>query len=87
MKKSPESATMEIVRNNLDQDVTIDGYVWYHIDTAYGADADGGRGCKKTIIDDVTDVIAEDELGESIELTKEEQDKAMVILGNKFMEN
>lgn len=87
MKKSPEMVKMEIVRNNLDQDVTVEGWVWYHIENNWGSDADGNKGVKKSFIDDITEITAEDELGEAIELTKEETDRAMELLGNKFWEN
>lgn len=80
MAKTIVNASMEV--GNID--VTIDGYVHYHVETDYGADADGNRGEKRTIIDDVTDINAYDADINSVALSKEDLEKAAHELTREF---
>lgn len=48
------STMMEI--NGEEIEVNVDGYVQYSVDTQYGADADGKRGIKRTVVDDVENI-------------------------------
>lgn len=88
MKRELVSATMEVPGgpNRLDREVNIDGYVYYHTDTNYGADADGNRGVRRTFVDDVTEVSARDFDGEDVSLCPADTDRAAELLTRKFLE-
>ena len=75
------TARMDLDDNN----VTIDGYVHYHIEIDYGSDADGNRGQKRVFVDDVTGISCY--IGDrDIKLSEEDEDKAADILTRKFLE-
>lgn len=80
------SAEMEITRGEDVKEIIIDGYVEYEVDTNYGADADGNRGEKRTIITDVIDIEAWTEGLEDFDLSEEETIKAGEILARKFLQ-
>lgn len=69
-----------------DEEIIVDGYVHYHVDTKYGADADGGRGERRTFIDDVTDVDAITPDGEDYKLNEVNFQRAIDALQTKFLE-
>lgn len=82
MKKVVITASIEIGI----EEVTIDGWVHYHVDKYYGADTDGNRGEVRTIISEVTDIKAYTESFGDVALTSEDQDRAAEILTRKFIE-
>ena len=69
-----------------EEEVAIDGFVHYHVDTDYGADADGNRGSSVTFVDDVLDVYAYDEDGGEVMLDKQDIELAKDNLAQKFLE-
>ena len=69
-----------------DDEYDVEGYVEYHEEKHWGADADGNRGTCKTIVDDVIDIVAYQD-GEDIELTKDEKQLIADRLTRKFLEN
>ena len=69
------------------QEIAIDGYIIYSIDTTWGADADGNRAVQRCIIEDIDDLMAYDQDGEEVLLTKVEENQAAEILTRKFLEN
>jgi hypothetical protein len=88
MIKNHELVDSKMFKNEANGDITeilIEGYVKYH-NEVYGADADGHRGVKKTIVDDVDDVMAFDVDRNLIKLNKEENEEAAKILTEKFLE-
>ena len=48
--------TMIINRNREEIEVNIEGMVHYDVESNYGADADGNRGTRMTIVEDVVDI-------------------------------
>lgn len=80
------SVNMIIDRNDGDVEVYVDGQVKYHEETSYGSDADGNRGMRKTIIDDVTEVMAFDTDGGTVDLTEDEIENAKESIANNFLE-
>lgn len=76
------SGTMEVN----DVELTIDGYVVYHSDNNYGADADGNRGEKRTIIDDVVGITAYNRDMDDVKLSTEQLEQAATILTREFLE-
>ena len=86
MEKSLVTSSMMIDRNGEEQEITIDGYVLYYNDRAYGADADGNRGIEKTIIKDIIDITGWNDSMASITLSALEIEKASEILAETFFE-
>ena len=88
MKREIVTARLVIENNDgeIDQELTVDGYVHYYVDTNYGADADGKHGYKKTIVEDVTNVAAQDVYGEDVKLSDKDLDLAKEALTTKFLE-
>lgn len=70
---------------NIDE-VNIEGYVHYTVDTNYGADADGNRGVQRTFVQDITDVAAYKQSGEDYNMTADEKYQAEQKLINRFFE-
>ena len=75
-----------IKRGGEEVEVYIDGYVRFHVERDYGADADGRRGISKTMVDDVSDLMAHTTEGEDFELTDLEKECAENILTMKFLD-
>lgn len=69
-----------------DRELRIDGYVHYHVDNNYGADADGKRGEKRTIVEDVTTIQAYDADLNDVPLSPEDLNRAAEILTREFLE-
>ena len=85
MKELVSSNMMIGEGDNIDE-VNIDGYVEYTVDTRYGEDADGNRGVSRTEVEDVTDICAFKANGEEIFLDGKQLQKASDILTRKFLE-
>lgn len=69
-----------------DNEIFIDGYVHYHVETNCFSDADGNRGVQKIFVDDVTDIVGYTrELG-NIGLTENDKYKAGEILVREFFD-
>ena len=64
----------------------VEGDVHYHVDRHYGADADGNRATRKTFVESVDHVVAYDDEGGEVALSKEQAEEAADLLVNKFME-
>ena len=81
-------STLMLIEVNADcsQEVAVDGYVHYHVENDYGADADGNRGVQRVFIDDITDLGATTEDGDDVELTPEYEKKAYRKITEKFLE-
>jgi len=86
MSRSFEYTTMMVDRDGVDIEINIEGWVYYHVDTDYRADADGKRGERHTFIDEVTEIDATDMDDMPFEITDKEKEIAADILGNKFLE-
>ncbi len=71
----------------LGQEVIIDGYVHYHVDRNYGADADGNRATSRTFVEGITDIEAIDAEGNDVQLTDNQKENAEEALIRKFMED
>ena len=69
-----------------DEEVVIDGYVHYHTEAKWGADADGNRGVKRTFVDDVTNINIYSYEGDDVKFTADDENRAADILGTKFLE-
>lgn len=80
------SSTMMVDRDHGSVEINIEGWVEYHIERDYGADADGNRGVKRVFVDDIDDIMAYDSSGENIELTDSEKEAAVEILVRRFLE-
>ena len=87
MSKDFIMTKMMITRKDLLDEVQVEGYVEYHTEFDYGADADGNRGTRKTFVDDVHDVMATDSDEDDFSLTDEERSEAEELLTLKFMES
>lgn len=77
---------MEMANGNV-KDLNIEGFVHYHVDKYFGADADGNRGEVRTIIDDVIDVNVYDMDGNDVEITSPQRETVKAKLVTIFMEN
>lgn len=86
MSEDLMTANMMITRGDLLEEVQVEGYVEYHTEFAYGEDADGKRGTRKTFVDDVYDVMATDLDQDDFSLTDEERSEAEELLTLKFIE-
>jgi hypothetical protein len=78
--------TRTIDNNPEPVEVFLDGWVDFTVDKNYGADADGNRGMKKIIVNDVFDVSATDDQGNDVILTEEEKAVAEEALVRQFLE-
>lgn len=67
-----------------EEELYIDGYVHYSEDYSYGEDADGKRGVYRMGVENVSDVMASDAYGETIELNDVEEELAKDLLTEKF---
>jgi hypothetical protein len=67
-------------------DLIIDGYVHYHKEVDYGADADNKRGESRIFVDEVTNISAYDNNDEEVKLNDYDKDNAADILARKFLE-
>jgi hypothetical protein len=65
-------------------DMMVFGTVHYHIDSKYGADADGNRYNVAIFVDDVTDIKAYNTDDEEIELTDKQIDYYASKLGESI---
>jgi len=65
--------------------VDITGIVDYFVDTKYGEDADGNRGEKRTIVDEVVEINAWDDDVKALALTQKEEDFLADLLTKKFL--
>jgi len=65
--------------------VDVTGIVDYFVDTKYGADADGNRGEKRTIVDEVIKINAWDDDVHALELSSKEEDYIADVLTRKFL--
>lgn len=77
--------TMMVIRNNQEEEITIEGYVEYSVDMKYGEDAEYKHGEKRIFIEGISDIEAWDVFGQEITLTKEETEQAEYLLGHKFL--
>lgn len=81
---------LELVKSKMmvgNDEIDVDGYVEYHEETNYGADADGNRGEKRIFVDDVIKIYAWDDYKQKeVELTKNQLDLAAEILTHRFLE-
>lgn len=82
MGKDLVSAVMELESG---EEVNIDGYVYFHTENNYGADADGNRGVKQVFVDEVKEVSAYRN-DEQIELNLNEKERAEETLTRAFIE-
>lgn len=88
MKKELVNATMMINEEDRDnaEEVNIDGYVEYTVDTRYGEDADGNRGVSRIEVEDVTDIRTFTINGEEVFLNGKYLQKASDTLTRRFLE-
>lgn len=86
MSKELVKITMEINRGDDLVEVDVEGYIIYSVDYNYGSDADGGRGCSRTIVDDIQEIESYDMDGFTVKLTEKEIEEASELLTNKFLE-
>ncbi len=82
MNKELVSAIMDL---GTGEEVNIEGYVYSHVESDFGEDADGGRGVRRTFVDDVREVAAYKD-GEQIALDMDDQERAEEILTRTFIE-
>jgi len=68
------------------EEVFVDGYVYFHTETNYGADADGNRGSRKIFIDDIQEVIATTHDGSHVHLSEEDKERAVEAITISFLE-
>lgn len=76
---------MIVERDGEEQEIEIEGYVEFSVDTRYGEDAEGGRGECRTFVEDVTDICAYTVEGDDFKLTDQEKDCAAELIGEKFL--
>lgn len=68
-------------------EIQVEGIVAYHVEPDYGSDADGNRGCRKHIIDDIYAVSGWDEFTEDeVILTNFEEEQAISAIRDAFLE-
>jgi len=79
------SNKMLIYRDKFNE-IRIEGFVRFSIDTTYGEDADGNRAVIRTTVEEVEDIQAFNLDGDEITLTLIEIDQASDILTLKFLE-
>ena len=85
--KKDISITMLVTRGeDWEEEVGVEGNVEYHTEIDYGSDADGNRGCRTIIIDDVSDIMAFDPDGGTVELNKQDLSLASDNLAQSFLE-
>ena len=70
-----------------DDEVNVTGIVEYHVEVDYASDADGYRGERRIIVDNVGSVVAYNLDGGDIALTPEQEDEAKETLENSFLES
>ncbi len=85
MGKDLITTHMIVDRDGEEQEIDVEGYVEFSVDTRYGEDAEGGRGEVRTFVEDVTDVCAYDWKGDDFKLTDQEKQWAEELLGEKFL--
>ena len=87
MSREYVQATMaQDVKDGGIEEITIEGWVNYEVDINYGADADGNRGSRRTVVEDVEDIKGYDVLNDEIKLSVDQLIAASEILANKFLE-
>ena len=77
--------TIELDRNGGYEKMDVIGIVSHFIDRRYKEDADGNRGESRTIVDEVVDISAWDELVREVILTEKEKEYIADKLTNKFL--
>lgn len=78
-------ARSEINRNGALIPVDVVGTLNYYVDTSYGDDADGNRGERRTVVDEVRDIYVWDDEANALKISEWEQEMLAQTLTEKFL--